>query len=62
MRRYINAFVNRLSEALGEAIETQAWLDHALACGDSLWRCRSNAVPVSGFNVATHRSDAKQND
>ncbi len=32
-RRYINAFVNKLSEALGEAMETQAWLDHALACG-----------------------------
>ena len=57
-RRYINAFVNKLSEALGEAMETQAWLDHALACGYVV----SNAVPVSGFNVATHRSDAKQND
>ena len=31
-RRYIAAFVNKINEALGEATETQAWLDHALAC------------------------------
>jgi four helix bundle protein len=31
-RRYQAAFVNKLNEALGEAMETQAWLDHALAC------------------------------
>ncbi|MEX1096773.1 MAG: four helix bundle protein [Planctomycetales bacterium] len=27
------AFVNKRSEALGEAMETQAWSDHALDCG-----------------------------
>lgn len=31
-RRYPSAFVNKVNEALGEAMETQAWLDHALAC------------------------------
>ena len=31
-RRYEAAFVNKVNEALGEAMETQAWLDHALAC------------------------------
>lgn len=32
-RRYPAVFVNKLSEALGEATETQAWLDHAAECG-----------------------------
>lgn len=32
-RRYQAAFVNKLNEALGEAMETQAWLDHACECG-----------------------------
>ncbi|MCH7677648.1 four helix bundle protein, partial [candidate division KSB1 bacterium] len=31
-RRYKAAFINKVNEALGEAMETQAWLDHALAC------------------------------
>jgi four helix bundle protein len=31
-RRYMPAFVNKVNESLGEAMETQAWLDHALAC------------------------------
>lgn len=31
-RRYEAAFTNKLNEALGEAMETQAWLDHALDC------------------------------
>jgi four helix bundle protein len=31
-RRYVAAFVNKINEALGEAMETQAWLDHALDC------------------------------
>jgi len=31
-RRYVAAFINKVNEALGEAMETQAWLDHALAC------------------------------
>jgi four helix bundle protein len=26
------AFVNKINEALGEKMETQAWLDHALDC------------------------------
>lgn len=29
-RTYQAAFVNKITEALGEAMETQAWLDHAL--------------------------------
>jgi four helix bundle protein len=32
-RRYEAVFVNKISEALGEASETRAWLDHALDCG-----------------------------
>ena len=32
-RRYPAAFVNKILEALGEAMETQAWLDHARGCG-----------------------------
>jgi len=31
-RRYPAAFVSKLTESLGEAMETQAWLDHALEC------------------------------
>src|SRR5262245_60510110 len=31
-RRYPAAFVNKVNEALGEAMETQAWLDHSLDC------------------------------
>lgn len=31
-RCYIAAFVSKLDDALGEAMETQAWLDHALDC------------------------------
>src|SRR4026209_3012046 len=30
-RRYPASFANKMNEALGEAMETQAWLDHALA-------------------------------
>lgn len=29
-RRYPAAFINKIGEAMGEAMETQAWLDHAL--------------------------------
>jgi four helix bundle protein len=32
-RRYPAAFINKIDEALGEAMETQAWLDHAVDCG-----------------------------
>ena len=32
-RRYQAAFVNKINESLGEAMETQAWLDSALDCG-----------------------------
>lgn len=31
-RRYIAAFSNKIDEALGEAMETQSWLDDALDC------------------------------
>jgi four helix bundle protein len=31
-RSYPAAFANKVSEALGEAMETQAWLDHAVDC------------------------------
>ncbi len=32
-RRYKASFINKIDEALGEAMETQAWLDHALDSG-----------------------------
>src|SRR5262245_38302531 len=32
-RRYPAAFINKIDEALGETMETQAWLDHAMDCG-----------------------------
>lgn len=32
-RRHEAAFVNKLNEAQGEAMETQSWLDDALDCG-----------------------------
>src|SRR3990172_2691949 len=32
-RRYPAAFINKIDEALGEAMETQAWLDHSLDSG-----------------------------
>ena len=32
-RRYEAAFVSKVSDALGEATETQAWLDHSLDSG-----------------------------
>jgi four helix bundle protein len=31
-RRHPAAFINKIDEAMGEAMETQAWLDHALDC------------------------------
>ena len=31
-RRYKAAFINKIDEALGEAYETQSWLDDALDC------------------------------
>lgn len=31
-RKYQAAFENKIDEALGEAMETQAWLDHAYDC------------------------------
>src|SRR5436305_1603061 len=31
-RAYPAAFANKLNEAMGEAMEAQAWLDHAHAC------------------------------
>lgn len=32
-RRYPAAFINKIDESLGEAMETQSWLDHAIDCG-----------------------------
>ena len=32
-RRYKAAFISKISDAAGEAMETQAWLDHAIDCG-----------------------------
>ena len=31
-RRYEASFINKLNDALGEAMETQAWLDSSLDC------------------------------
>ena len=43
-RMYPAAFVNKIDEAMGEAMETQAWLDHALDCRVH----RSKPTPLSG--------------
>lgn len=32
-RRYRGVFINKVDEALGEATETQSWLDDCLDCG-----------------------------
>lgn len=32
-RRYKASFVNKIGDAMGEAMETQSWLDDALDCG-----------------------------
>ena len=32
-RRYSASFVSKLTDAIGEAAETQSWLDDALDCG-----------------------------
>jgi len=32
-RKYRAAFINKVNQALGEAMETQSWLDHARSCG-----------------------------
>jgi four helix bundle protein len=32
-RRYPAAFIAKRVDALGEAMETQSWLDHAITCG-----------------------------
>ena len=32
-RRYEAAFISKVNDALGEATETQSWLDHAVDCG-----------------------------
>lgn len=32
-RRYKASFVHKIDEAMGEAMETQSWLDDALDCG-----------------------------
>jgi len=32
-RRYRAVFINKIDEALGEATETQSWLDDSLDCG-----------------------------
>jgi four helix bundle protein len=32
-RRYEAAFISKINDALGEATETQSWLDHALDSG-----------------------------
>jgi len=32
-REYRAAFINKVNQALGEAMEIQSWLDHARSCG-----------------------------
>lgn len=42
-RLYPAAFINKIDEALGEAMETQAWLDHAVDC-DYLTRAQHHEL------------------
>jgi four helix bundle protein len=56
-RRYRAAFISKLSEALEESAETQAWLDHAVDCSyitdeqfreaDAQWQ--STGAMISGM-------------
>src|SRR5437868_7535768 len=48
-RRYKAAFINKIDEALGEANETQSWLDDARAC---------EYVSEDDFNNLFNRYDA----
>ena len=48
-RRYKAAFINKIDEALGEAYETQSWLDDAL---DSAY------MPKEAFDELDRRYDA----
>ena len=56
-RRYIAAFSNKLNESLGEAMETQAWLDHAFAC-----EYIDRTTYRVGCGLATNRCDAQPYD
>lgn len=31
--RYRSAFINKVNQAMGKAMEAQAWIDHARSCG-----------------------------
>jgi len=51
-RKYSGVFINKIDEALGEATETQSWLDDCLDCGyisgtrtngQRMAKCGSNA-------------------
>jgi four helix bundle protein len=41
-RRYEAAFISKINDALGEATETQSWLDHAFDAGYSPLRNSKN--------------------
>jgi len=45
-RRYRAAFISKLTDAIGEATETQSWLDDALDCG------YINSVQHQNFDAA----------
>jgi four helix bundle protein len=49
-RRYQPSFVNKVNESLGEAMETQAWLDHALDC-DYLTRSEHRELDDAWQNI-----------
>jgi four helix bundle protein len=42
-RRYENAFISKLSDAEGEAAETQVWIEFAVKCG---YLTRKAAIPL----------------
>jgi four helix bundle protein len=46
-KRYPKVFVNKMSEADGEASETQVWIDFAYACGYISQECQSRWI--SGY-------------
>ena len=48
-RRYVSHFVSKLSDADGEAAETQAWLDFGLHCG---------YISVDDFKGLNHKYEA----
>jgi len=62
-RRYRAVFINKIDEALGEATETQAWLDDCLDCGYlSLEEFRQMDAAWQGIGAMLNKMIARADD